>query len=765
MRTIVTKGLPGAVFPEVEYRFRLNERGTPVVLEIPGSWNGPDSCTPHHPEQEAWLNSLSPALYMSWDCQWSFQSAAGVEEFIQLLAPCTLRIEGEAPAPLPQPAPPARQVQKFKPAPPRSPRSDPFAGLETSLGWIETVRSTVLDLPEAEKGDCLVLLDHARRSRGNKPSTAWLVESRNFLKSPGAQQTTDWLCSWFELARDQAHQFLPAEVANLVYGLIWQSGVLPANDRLALALGDLASAYAQKVPGKGPRSVKIVNACLDNLRRIGSPLAVSQLLRLRGQIKLKSIQQKVQSSLYHLATDKGLTKADLEEMSVPDFGFDHAGHLEQPAGDFTAVLLLDPTGHPEVSWRAPSGKSQASVPAAVRQKHAEIVKQVKSLVRQVETTITGQKSRLETCLQRQAVWSFSVWQERYLQNTILSHLASRLIWHFRSPDKSETALWLDGQLVNRYGKSLTWPDAQTEVRLWHPLGFELDVVRGWRERLDHLKIIQPFKQAHREIYMLTDAELNTSSYSNRFAAHIIKQHQFAALCRQRGWQYQVHGGWDSGSTPTLDIPGTGLRAEFFIEPIPDDMSDNHVYLYLTTDQVRFTHLIGLRREPISLSEVPALIFSEVMRDVDLFVGVCSVGADPTWQDGGRGGFGREYWQTYAFGSLSASAESRREIISHLLPKLKIASQCALDDKFLVVRGNIRTYKIHLGSGNILMLPNDQYLCIVSSNRSDDAKVFLPFEGDRTLSLILSKAFLLAADEKIADPTILHQIRSPFGAAG
>ena len=43
---------------------------------------------------------------------------------------------------------------------------------------------------------------------------------------------------------------------------------------------------------------------------------------------------------------------------------------------------------------------------------------------------------------------------------------------------------------------------------------------------------QPIKQAHREIYLLTDAERQTQSYSNRFAAHILRQHQFTALCQQ-----------------------------------------------------------------------------------------------------------------------------------------------------------------------------------------------------------------------------------------
>jgi hypothetical protein len=35
--------------------------------------------------------------------------------------------------------------------------------------------------------------------------------------------------------------------------------------------------------------------------------------------------------------------------------------------------------------------------------------------------------------------------------------------------------------------------------------------------------------------------------------------------------------------------------------------------------------------------------------------------------------------------------------------------------------------------------------------------FLPFDGDNLVSVILSKAFLLAEDRKIKDPTIMSQI--------
>jgi hypothetical protein len=92
--------------------------------------------------------------------------------------------------------------------------------------------------------------------------------------------------------------------------------------------------------------------------------------------------------------------------------------------------------------------------------------------------------------------------------------------------------------------------------------------------------------------------------------------------------------------------------------------------------------------------------------------------------------------------------------------LTIAERCTIEGRFLKVRGDLRTYKIHLGSGNILMDPNDQYLCIVpGSARSEPgtAGMFLPFEGDNVFSVILSKAFLLAEDTKITDVTITRQI--------
>ena len=58
----------------------------------------------------------------------------------------------------------------------------------------------------------------------------------------------------------------------------------------------------------------------------------------------------------------------------------------------------------------------------------------------------------------------------------------------------------------------------------HPLFDSAENVLGWRRFFEERSIGQPFKQAHREVYLLTDAERATRTYSNRFGSHVLKQH-------------------------------------------------------------------------------------------------------------------------------------------------------------------------------------------------------------------------------------------------
>jgi hypothetical protein len=394
---------------------------------------------------------------------------------------------------------------------------------------------------------------------------------------------------------------------------------------------------------------------------------------------------------------------------------------------------------------------------------------LKLAAKDIQKTLPVQRGRLDQLFLRRKSWNMETWRERYLQHPLVGTLAGRLIWQFSDGNRRATGIWHQGRFVDALGRPLARLRDQTTVELWHPFDEDSADVLAWRAWLEEHEIRQPFKQAHREIYCLTDAERQTRVYSNRFAAHILKQHQFNALGVARGWKYKPLAGYDEvEETARLELPAWNLRAEFWIglaSEVGNEMTDASVYLYVATDQVRFFATMPEQppdrdADPMPLEMVPPLVFSEVMRDVDLFVGVASVGNDPYWIDGGPDGRYRNYWSDYSWGDLSATAQTRKAVLERLIPRLTIADRCSFADRWLVVRGDLRTYKIHLGSSNILMAPNDKYLCIVPKQTAaiDKEQVFLPFEGDGTLSIILSKALLLADDKNIRDASIVRQIQ-------
>ncbi len=596
------------------------------------------------------------------------------------------------------------------------------------------------------------LLTYAQTASSSKPSSKWLAEARKRMEAIEERELREQIVRWLRMVGDRRDKQLSDLNSAVVKGLVWCCSLLDDAD-VCRAVADCAESCFRKISWLGPRSVKAGNACIWALGAMAGMEPVAQLARLRLRVRYHAAQDLIQRTLAAAAERAGVSPEELEEMVVPSYGLEEGGALVDTLGGFRAESRVDGVRMSEWSWTGAHGRSQKSVPADLKQNHASEWKELKRTAGEIEKMLPAQRDRIERLLWSEREIDFPKWKERYLEHPLLSSMVGRLIWRFRSGDRTATGIRHESEIVDHSGRRIEWLGDDTEVRLWHPLGFDPQEVLAWRMWLENNGIVQPFKQAHREIYILTDAELATGTYSNRFAAHILKQHQLAALARQRGWRYSLQGEFDSINSPTLELPRWDLHAEFWVEGgMLADTTEMGIFLYVATDQVRFSRAHG----PIPLTEVPATVFSEVMRDVDLFVGVSSVGADPNWRDTGDQEH-RGYWDRYAFGELSGSANTRRDVLERLLPRLKINDRARLDGKFLIVRGDRRTYKIHLGSANILMEPNDQYLCIVPNRGSIAEKVFLPFEGDQTLAVILSKAFMLADDRSIKDPTILRQI--------
>ncbi|MEU4680032.1 DUF4132 domain-containing protein [Micromonospora sp. NPDC023737] len=638
------------------------------------------------------------------------------------------------------------------------------------------------------------LVAHAVTATSARPAARWERQARALLDRVGNDTYRKRALTWLaQVGRPRTVPVRPREYeqdfsqaydpynATALRGLIWLLTLTAdgADTEVARELGRLVETSLRKVPGLGPRNPKVANAAVHALSRLDGEPALAQLARLTARVTYKGTLKELNKALDQRATDLGLSRAEVEELAVPTYGLTGTGRRIETFGEVTAELVID-GGVVALHWCNAAGRPVRTVPAAVRREHPEQLRELKATAKDVEKMLAAQAERLDRQFLAQRRWRYAAWRARYLDHPLVGTLGRRLIWLVDGVPCG----YADGALRTVDDVPVTAAD-DAEVTIWHPIGRDLTEVLGWRDWLERHAVVQPFKQAHREVYLLTAAEERTGVYSNRFAAHVLRQHQFHALAAVRGWRNRLRLMVDDEYPPaTRELPEWGLRAEYWVEGAGDDYdtdaTDTGTYLRLVTDQVRFYPLDAAENSahaggggyaqwlpaegqppgPLPLEQIPPLVFSEVMRDVDLFVGVASVGNDPTWQDGGPEGRYREYWQLYGFGELSATAETRRDLLTRLVPRLAVADRCQLVGRFLVVRGDLRTYKIHLGSGNILMSPNDEYLCIVpqQSATAGNGQLFLPFEGDRMLGVILSKALLLARDTEITDSTIVSQIR-------
>ena len=612
--------------------------------------------------------------------------------------------------------------------------------------------------------ECLKkILEHfAKGFEKSAPSNTWLKTSEKLINEIGKEKAVQNYLSWIatiitlfkQIHRKKAYDFdfVFDENLQILRSAVWTAPTFNHKE-LNESIEELGLWSFKKLPQHGALSVKLGNACIYTFSKLPYQDGISRLTKFRMKIKYPSVRKTIEKAINGVATAEGKTMDEIEELAVQEFGLNGRFQVVASFGDYKGLATVENSSSISLVWENEKGKQVKSVPKYVKEGFPEELKEYKRKIKDIQTNLSAQKSRIEKIFLGKREWTFQQWSALYLENNLLAFFGTKLIWNFKSEDKTVTAVFHNGRFVDCNEKE--YKDFKGFiVTLWHPVHAKVEEVQSWRTWLEKNKIRQPFKQAHREIYVVTDAEHETNSYSNRFAAHILRQHVFIALCRERGWAYQLQGQWDSHNTPTLIISAWKYRVEYWVEGVENEANEMGIFNYLHTDQVRFYDA----ESQVNMSDVPPIVFSEAMRDVDLFVGVTSIGADPNWRDGGTERF-HGYWSDFSFGELATSGVERKKILQNIVPRLKIADQCTFEGNFLVVKGAIRIYKIHLGSGNILMKPNDQYLCIVPSRSKEKNEVFLPFEGDRTLSIILSKAFLLAEDKKIKDRTIISQINS------
>ncbi|WP_179088102.1 DUF4132 domain-containing protein [Paenibacillus sp. FSL R7-0273] len=410
---------------------------------------------------------------------------------------------------------------------------------------------------------------------------------------------------------------------------------------------------------------------------------------------------------------------DIEARKLDELGSYFEAHMLDE--DTSVRLAIDDQGQSELEVIS-KGKQLKSVPTRFK-KHEYI-----EALKETRSELTGQYRRARVELERsmEAGSSFTLQEISSLsRNPVLAPLLRTLVL------RSGTALGYfkpeAGTLAAPSGEeAVIAPDA--ELYIAHPL--DLYTSGQWSEYQRDLfdrQLRQPFKQVFRELYLPNADELASATVSQRYAGHQVQPRKTVALLRERQWTVSYEEGLQKVYYGANLIVRLYAMADWFS---PADTEAPAL------ESVEFIDRKTYKNVP--LAQVPPLIFSEVMRDVDLVVSVAHVGGvDPE-------------------ASLT-TVEMRRVIVNESLRLLKIEN-VRLEGNYARIDGKLGEYAVHLGSGQVYKQASGA-LHIIPVHSQHRGRLFLPFlDEDPRTAEILSKVVLLAEDTKIKDPSILSQLR-------
>lgn len=401
-------------------------------------------------------------------------------------------------------------------------------------------------------------------------------------------------------------------------------------------------------------------------------------------------------------------------------------------------ISVDGKGKPCIEYRNDKdGKLLKSAPAALKKDEsaAEMQETYKRLKTQHERT----RAMLESFM-AEGVRIPAEELAALLGNPVVSPmLAALLFTRDGSGSGAGAAAPLTGFLAVRDGGCVlvSWDGTETAVgadsplRVAHPSDlFREGHWHDWQQYIFDRQLVQPFKQVFRELYVKLDEELDKDR-TYMFAGNQIQPRKAAATLRSRRWI----AGYEEGLQKVFYKQN--LIAEIYAQADWFSPADAECPAVEFVSFARRLYKPGDEEHPLRIRDIPDILYSEIMRDVDLAVSVAHAGGvDPE--------------------ASHSTMEMRRAVCEFSLGLFKIGN-VRFEGNFALISGSRAEYSVHLGTGLVRKLAGSA-INVVAVHSQQRGRLFLPFaDEDPKTAEILSKVILFARDEKIKDPYILEQI--------
>lgn len=394
----------------------------------------------------------------------------------------------------------------------------------------------------------------------------------------------------------------------------------------------------------------------------------------------------------------------------------------QPAEEIELMVSVDENGKSALKCRK-DGKVLKSVPA--KYKKNETVQKFQKVSKQLKEQYIRTKQMMEQAMEDRT--PFEVWEFLDLyQNPVARPVTETLLVKTAAEENKALGFLTKEGIVDADG-TVTPVKPEDLILIAHPFDlYESGRWHDYQKLLFEKQIKQPFKQVFRELYVKLDEELEKEE-SMLFSGNQIQPQKTVGALRSRRWVADYDDGLQKIYYKENIVARIYAMADWFS---PSDAEAP------TLEWVVF--LDRKTGRPLKIKEIPDVIYSEVMRDVDLAVSVAHAGGvDPE--------------------TSHSTIEMRKAVVACNLSLFQ-TKNVRLEGNHAIIDGTLGQYTVHLGSGIVHQIGNAM-LFVVPVHSQHRGRIFLPFvDDDPKTAEIMSKILLFAEDNKIKDPNILSQIR-------
>ena len=244
----------------------------------------------------------------------------------------------------------------------------------------------------------------------------------------------------------------------------------------------------------------------------GSKLALSITNGIAQKYKNKKVRTAAEEALEMTAKEMNITREELDDIIVPDLGFNNnrTRIFDYGQRKFKAIL----NDKLEITLFDESGKQIKSLPKASKKynDNEDIVKNckedLKAVKKQLKVVFESQKPRISNAIMSGRKWSIENWRKLFIENPIMISFAIGLIWEELDKDGNikNTFRYMEDGTFNTIDEEELELSEDSFISLLHPVDIDKEDVESWIEQLEDYEIIQPVNQLNIPVYELSDGE-------------------------------------------------------------------------------------------------------------------------------------------------------------------------------------------------------------------------------------------------------------------